>query len=739
MKKSAISLAILAFSFAAAQESPKQDSVKTKAIEEVIVTKKIIQKKSDRLVFDVSASPVAKGNTAFSLIKETPLVSSTDDKTLKIAGKSNAVIYINGKRTQMNADAMEAFLKNTPAENIARIEVITLPGSEFNVESSDGIINIILKKKMTDGISGNLTARNVQHRDNNQYMSGTLNYRKGKFAASGNFSYSNFLIPQDYVLMNGKGAEFNKSVGFTERNSRDAGGYLTLDYDINEKNSVGLSYNLWRSNELYQNSDFFNTVQAYDQNNVLQTSYNRSRNTGFGKDQNHSVNLNYERKLDDQGSKISLNTAYLKYNASQINANLTEITDQNNQFISVASMFNQSTPQHIDNYSGTLDFVKQFKNFKLGAGGNFNFTKTDNDTQFEVWNGTQYISDPNQSNHFVYDEKISGLYLNAEKNFGEKFSAKAGARLEFTDSFGEVLGTSSTVSRKNTNLLPTLSLNYNINANHNISYAFTSRVKRPSFWEINPTRTYLTQVNYIQNNPFLRASSIFNQELMYMYKNTYFLQLSNSNKRDANNQVPLQKKDAEGNITLRYIRMNYGTENNFSATAGMNRTFFEQIWSANYAVGLNVNSFSGTVDTDPITGEQFDPFVFAYSMATPFIQANNNIRLSSAKDWFLGINYFWLGKQRADLGTIDPLQKLDLSVKKIWDDWTVALELRDVFRTMEVSIYDLQKSGNFNQINQYQYSRRAVLTITHTFGNKKVQKTRKIDSAADEIKTRTGN
>ena len=138
MKTFITSIALLSGLVAFAQQNPA-DSIKTEKIQEVIVTKKVIQKKSDRLVFDVAASPVAKGNTAFNLLKETPLVSSTDDKTLKIAGKGNAVIYINGKRTMMNADALEALLKSTPADNIAKIEVITLPGSEYNVESSDGV------------------------------------------------------------------------------------------------------------------------------------------------------------------------------------------------------------------------------------------------------------------------------------------------------------------------------------------------------------------------------------------------------------------------------------------------------------------------------------------------------------------------------------------------------------------------------------------------------------------------
>ena len=56
------------------------------------MTKKVFQRKSDRFVYDVASTPVAKGNTAFGLLKETPLVSSTDDKTLQIAGKGNAII-----------------------------------------------------------------------------------------------------------------------------------------------------------------------------------------------------------------------------------------------------------------------------------------------------------------------------------------------------------------------------------------------------------------------------------------------------------------------------------------------------------------------------------------------------------------------------------------------------------------------------------------------------------------------
>src|SRR5690606_13125210 len=125
-------------------------------LEEAVLKAKVFRKKSDRFIYDVAASPVAKGNDAFQLLKETPLVSSTDDKSLKILGKSNAIIYINNKKSNMDTEAILEMLKNTQAEQIQRIEIITVPGSEFNVEGNDGIINIVMKKDSTDGYNGRI-------------------------------------------------------------------------------------------------------------------------------------------------------------------------------------------------------------------------------------------------------------------------------------------------------------------------------------------------------------------------------------------------------------------------------------------------------------------------------------------------------------------------------------------------------------------------------------------------------
>ena len=97
MRKLIISLSLFSGCLAFAQGTQKADTLKVQNIKEVSMTKKVFKKESDRFVYDVAASPIAKGNTAFGLLKETPLVSSTDDKTLRIAGKSNACLLYTSR------------------------------------------------------------------------------------------------------------------------------------------------------------------------------------------------------------------------------------------------------------------------------------------------------------------------------------------------------------------------------------------------------------------------------------------------------------------------------------------------------------------------------------------------------------------------------------------------------------------------------------------------------------------
>lgn len=725
MKKLLFTAALLTSLFSYSQEE------KTKDIEEVKMTKKVFHKKSDRMVYDVANSPVAKGSNAFELLKETPLISTSDNANLKILGKNDAIIYINGRKSNMSAEAVLEMLKNTPSENIQKIEVITVPSSEFQVESNQGIINIVMKKKKYDGMSGTWKLENKQGYYNNPNTSVSLNYKKDKLTVSTNTYVGKWSEYNTYILSNGTDTSSNLSVGNTINPNAYVGGNINADYEISDKQILGISYSL-NLNKTKDGSSYFRNIITDLSNNS--TRENITTNNQNDHSANHSLNLNYEIKTDTLGSKLSLNAAYLNYNQKTENVNKT--SDING--VTLAN-FNQSIPQQIDNLGFMADYIQKFnKNLTLSVGGSYNKTKTDNDTQFVNILPPTGIDD-NQSNHFIYDENIVGVYATLEKNFNDKVSTKLGTRLELTKSEGSVIDKDEHFTRDYNSFLPYASVNYAINKNHNVTYSFSSRVRRPSFWELNPSRIYLTQTNYVQNNPFMKASQYYNQELNYMYKNTYFLVLNTSLVKDASDQIPLQKVE-NGNTVLRYIRTNFGDKQEFSATLGFQKNFYNGIWSANYTTTFGHNVFKGSVDTDPITGETFPAFNLNKSTNLFHIQANNNIRLSSKKDLFLGVNYFYLAPQQISIGKLSALQSLDISVRKIWNNWTFLFEANDVLNTgSKYNITDIQSNGYYNNVRKNEYRRMLALTATYTFGNQKTQKARNIEGANKDIKNRTGN
>ena len=737
MKKLFISLSLLTGFVAFAQKGPKPDSSKVKDIQEVVMTKKVFKKESDRFVYDVAASPIAKGNTAFGLLKETPLVSSTDYRTLRIAGKSNAVIYINGRVTQMDADGLVEFLKNMPAENIQKIEVITMPGSEFNVESTDGIINIVLKKKATDGLNGNLRLTNEQNYYNATGAGVSLNYRKDKLGVSANINTSENIDEKYFILTNGNQNASNRSEGNMTDPNKNLGGYLNIDYQLNDKSSLALTYNSRANKSNNSTINFFNTTKN-NLTNEVQYSWTRSKEDA--RSYNNSVNLNYELKTDTLGSKLNLNFAGLLYKRFQSSNNLTFIADRNQNQLNQTLLIEQNQPQIINNFSATADYIKKFKkDFTVALGGNFNRTNTDNDTQYNAFDFRTQLSEANP-NHFLYEENILGTYVTVEKVFSPKFSGKIGTRFEYTQSEGNSDNAQDerlrNIKRNYNKLLPFLSVNYAINDNNNISYAFSSRMKRPSFWELNPVKTLLTEFNYTQNNPFVKASSIYSHELTYMYKSSYFLILNHSLIKDAITEVPLQGV-INGKNQLRYIRTNFGNNQEMSAMVGMQKSFFKGYLTSNFNIGMQRNVNNASLNEDPITGDIFPVYENNKSSNSLLIQTNNNIRLDKNKTWFLGVNYFYVDKQQIELGQLNQLMSLDLNIKKVWNQWTFSLDLDDVLNTQQIIVNDIQDNGNFNTIDQNRYIRGVKLTMVYNFGNQKVKKVRDIDSADKDIKNRT--
>lgn len=751
--KTQIFIAALFFSGLVAAQ--KKDSLKVNSIEAVNIKKQVFKKQGDRLVYDVAASPIAKGTNTFNLLKQTPMISSIDGKTLKILGKSDAIIYINNKKTNMDSEALIEMLKYTPSEDIQKIEVITVPGSEFQVESREGVINIVMKKNKNNGYNGTMKMQNEQGYYNNPNAGGSFNFRQGKWSGNSNFRMGSWTERQKYTLSNGDPTFRNESYGSNDDPNKNFGGGFNIDYEISKKQSLGLSYNM-----RYNKS--FNSILDVTNWQNAQLS-NRTVNHEDAQTRNHSFNLNYEIKTDSIGSKLTSNVSYLWFNRDKVsfNESFPLNNDKNNKY----SALHQSVPQIINNYAANIDYLKKTaKGATWLMGISYNHTNTDNDTRQDVLQNGSFVPDSKQTNHFIYRENILGIYLNYERKLSEKLSGKIGARYEMTRSTGDILEKTG-FERNYNNLLPYLNLNYAINSDHNLSYTFSSRIRRPRFWELNPSRTYFTPDNYTQNNPFVLAAKFYNQELNYMYKNAFYANLSFTMVDDAaaSDLLPLQgiltkpKRDENGNIIydqqgnmimektrfLRYIRTNYGKNREINLTLGMNKSWFNDIWTTNYSMNLSYSTFTGGVWQDPTSQlgpyetEELEPYIVDVKNYNMSLTINNIIRLSSKKDWFLGVNYFFGSKVAMEGGTIGSRQSFDLSLKKIIGDWTVVAEVNDLFNQSFYRVEGIQPNGKYNNITNFNYPRLISIGVTYNFGNQKLKNTREMKSANDAVKSRT--
>ncbi|MGU9937826.1 outer membrane beta-barrel protein [Empedobacter brevis] len=704
-------------------------------LKEVVIAKKVFQKKADRFVFDVSNSSVAKGNDAFNLLKQTPLVSSTDGKNLKILNKSDVIIYINGRKSNMDNEAVIEMLKNTPSENIQKIEVITTPGSEFSVEANTGVINIVMKTATTNGLNGNVRFVDQQAYFNSQRLNAGLNYRKDKLAINSGIYTGNNKSREKNILSNGNDHFINESRGIVDDPNTNVGGNVGFDYELAKNQNIGLTYN-FRYNKSFGSK--FKLDNYYNHEFKNQTINLENAQT-----RNHSFNLNHEVRIDSLGSKLVTNASFLNYKREMRSTNTTIPADNEN-----IEIFRQNVPQIINNFSANADYTLKTKNENTWLfGGSYTFTKTDNDTKQENFVNENFITDETLSNHFLYKENIAGLYLTFEKQVSEKFSGKIGTRFEITKTDGDILDKNNSFKNNYNNILPYLSLNYAVHQNHNLSYSFSSRVRRPAFWELNPSRVYLTQTNYIQNNPFMMSSKYYKQEFNYLYKNAYFFNAEFEYIDDATSQLPLQgtvKNLETGETTefLRYIRMNYGNKKSLNLSVGMNKSFYDGIWSTNYILVYMYQTYRGTINSDPTYipkpgfEENLSPYVVDRQSSNIYFKLDNTIRLSSKKDWFLGINYWYLSPFEIELGKLGKQHSFDVNIKKIWNNWTLMFEAYDLFNTNITTINGKQENGNFNNVWQQSYNREFSISLSYKFGNQKLKKSRQIDEANSTIKSR---
>ena len=368
---------------------------------EVKAKKPLIERQMDKLVVNVSASPLSAGSNANDILRRAPGVRIDKDGNITVNGKG-VEIWIDGKPSYMSGQQLKAMLDGTDGNTIEKIEIISNPSAKYDASGQGGIINIKTKRNMMKGLNGMLSAGygGMYFGDVNRWLqmdmvSLNLNYRGEK-------TYTFGQLTQVYAQND---VDFETGRKTPDMESYSRSGYnidfqyymlkVGNDWYIDSANTLGFILNVpyvQINQNIVPGRNYAYTVIGADTTRTTTTTTNNIKMP------QHTANLNYTHTFSEELEReLTVNVDYNRYNNSQLNLQETQYPYQR-------LGLDINSHQVINIYSGKLDFQTKFwQTGMIECGVKYALSSTDNNMT------TDSILDGSQISHtlstFRYDEQ----------------------------------------------------------------------------------------------------------------------------------------------------------------------------------------------------------------------------------------------------------------------------------------------------------------------------------------------
>ncbi|PQA91721.1 hypothetical protein B0A69_18055 [Chryseobacterium shigense] len=666
-----------------------------KQIKEVILEKKkkLIEKKIDRTVFNVENSIFSSGADLAQVLSGTPMLSVSDN-SVSIVGKSGVAVMVNDKLLNLSGTDLINYLRSLRSDDVSRVEIITTPPAKYEAQGNSGILNIILKKNTKLGWNGILSSSYIQTTYVGNANNLTLNYNSNKITSS--LRLRQFERPSKAVeLIDIIGTNSILSADKRKDQFKGAGANFSFDYKLNQNSNIGVIYDISKS---HSDMDIFN--RSIYQTNGIQDSLLTTSSEHRKPILTHSLNVYYDYKIDSLGKKLSIAGNYFS-NSPDAEVNFQTIADYTPGIQKIRNLSNLD----YQIVSGQADLYLPFKWGTLETGLKFTHFMNDSNIKYLSFKNDQYIMDTGRSNYFEYKENNAAAYVSVYKSLGEKWSAKAGLRYEYST----IDGYSETAGERNKNeygrLFPSAYLEYKANENNTLSVNYSKRINRPNFTALNPFRWYSNPYSFYTGNPFLSPSYNHNVELSYLYKNRFSVTVYGQKLINGYGRITSL---TQGIKEVNY--KNYLTQYD----AGLNASLYTNVtkwWENN----TNIVSFYSE-------SESSIPEVVPQNGVSMYYTINNTFTINKEKSVLFLLNFYhYLPNKQGNtyIGNISNLSagfRFSLMEKKL----RVNMMVEDIFRGTQSKgkiFYD-----EFTQFyNNYYDTRRFTLNLTYSFGNKNIK------------------
>jgi outer membrane receptor protein involved in Fe transport len=665
---------------------------------------------AEKKVFNVEKNLVSQGGTAQDILQQIPSVTIDSDGQASLRGNGNVTILINGKPTALTGNSRSAILEQIPANLIDKVEVITNPSARYDADGAAGIINIVLKQNRKPGYFGSI---NFNAGTNYKYNTGfTFSYGTSKFNLSTSYSFR-----YNEMWLNGYSFRKNSLADtffyFDQNNNgntirRTHGANLSLDYRINDKNTLGLN----ASFNTNTNPKFEALENRYLNERKIQTDnsprFNFEDESRLGWD----FGLNYQKLFKNSEQKlIALFNYSGNRSVSEFNARQTGWLPE--RYYGEIRQRNGSK----DNFDlGILqiDYLNPFKNGgRLEAGLKSIVRNIDNDFLAESYNfsSASWVNDIHLTNHFVFNEQVHAAYGIYAGKF-KKIDYQAGLRLEQAFTQSEQLTQKGAYQYNYFSFFPSLHLAYKLNDLNHFQLNYSRRINRPEVSSLNPFINYTDPLNQRQGNPFLRPEYINSYELQHILYSKKLTLTSTLYYRLTTSQMVRYRYLNEAGIAITTFN-NLNDGHSYGAEfIAINR------WTKFWNTTASFNLFGLELKDAAITGGVARRGVsFVGKVISNF---------TIVKNLELQLSYDVIGPRVIPQGKFYEIHALDAALRYslLKGKGTITFNVSDIFDTRRFRIYT--ESSNFQQeFMRKRESRIAYLGFNYNFGNMKPQQNNK--------------
>ncbi|MBE7177375.1 MAG: TonB-dependent receptor [Mucilaginibacter polytrichastri] len=683
---------------------------KQNVLKEVKVTgqKPDIELGIDKRTFSVEKSLVSQGGSATDLLANVPSIQVDMNGGINLRGSGNVRILINGKPSALSGGNVSDVLQSIPASAIQNIEVITNPSSKYDPEGQSGIINIILKKDVKQGVNGNIAltggtldtynaAASLSYQKNAVNLYGNYSYRTGRRRGSGSTDRSNF-------QRLASGADTTFYFNQNERQGGSNGGHnirTGIDVNVSPKTTLSFSDNL-----NFRNRRRFETGQNIGLNEFFETARqttqdNDSRQTGF----NYDLNLDLDHRFKRDNEFITANIAYSRgtedRNEMLNTGNFSYVTGQEEFY---RRLQQNAQDGAFRNWNLQLDYTRPLgKGGKLEAGFRTTLERNDDDFRVDTLNNAVYVPDLNLSNRFIYDQKVHALYTNYQQEFG-KFTVQAGLRAEEAIIHTRLATTDERNRQNYFRVYPSLFLSQKLNEGQTLQLSYTRRVSRPRGRQLSPFLDRDDPLNLRVGNPNLLPEDTHSFEASYA-RIFEGLTLTTSVYHRLTNEIiqDIRTTDISGVSLTRYENLSSGSNSGFELI-GKTRVAKKVDLTAN--INVYYRNIKGSSDLGFAANNGY-----AYN-------ANLTTNFTIVKNFSAQLRGDYNGPQPVAQGTMKAFYGVDGALKYDFPDRKTSLSLnaRDIFNTRRFGF--TTSDATFVQVSQRRFQTRVVnLTLSFRFGS----------------------